>query len=130
MPHHHTIQKRVQHHVEEQRDEQRDEEPQQQDIMPHDAEQQLDTKGGMDIFVKTLTGRTIKLTIGADTTVDTVKASVHTSEGIPPHRQRLVYAGKELSWSIVLYILRLPDIIFILTHVIYCLLVGAPAPPR
>lgn len=50
----------------------------------------------MQIFVKTLTGKTITIDVATDDTIETVKDLINCHENIEPEQQRLIFAGKQL----------------------------------
>eukprot|EP00027_Filamoeba_sp_ATCC50430_P007245 CAMPEP_0168546324 /NCGR_PEP_ID=MMETSP0413-20121227/3440_1 /TAXON_ID=136452 /ORGANISM="Filamoeba nolandi, Strain NC-AS-23-1" /LENGTH=145 /DNA_ID=CAMNT_0008576499 /DNA_START=126 /DNA_END=560 /DNA_ORIENTATION=- len=53
-------------------------------------------EGTIDIFVKTLTGKTIVMNVRPDQTILDLKHQVYAQEGIPPDQQRYIFAGKRL----------------------------------
>ena len=50
----------------------------------------------MQMFVKTLAGKTITLTVKPSDSIDNIKQTIYNQERISEQKQRLIFTGKQL----------------------------------
>ena len=60
------------------------------------------SKGGMKIFLKTLTGKTVTIEANPEDIVNNLKQTIYQTEMIPPKEQHIIFNGKELRGNITL----------------------------
>ena len=76
----------------------------------------------MQIFVKTLTGKTITLLAFSDATIAHIKAVIEKEEGMPTDHQRLVHNDQQLQDDKTLHDYNIQDNSIILLGELACML--------
>lgn len=56
----------------------------------------LSLRGGMQVFVKTLSGKTISVECEPDESIESLKEKIMAKEGVPADQQRIIFGGKQL----------------------------------
>jgi hypothetical protein len=56
----------------------------------------LDLQGGIQLFVKTLTGKTMSIEVKEGESIEELKAKITKKEGIPAEQQRIIFGGQQL----------------------------------